>query len=93
MVRQRALKDMTDPIEKHEQIDSSDPQDAIEPIDRNEPTDPTESIEPLDAIESTESCDHSDHFEDRSASRILEDAKAGSQKCQRLDAYSRVAPA
>lgn len=76
MVRQRALKDMTDPIDRQEPIDNSDPQDAIDPIDKNEPTDPTDSTEPLDAIESTESWDHSDHFELRSASRTLRMLKA-----------------
>jgi hypothetical protein len=54
MARRRALKDMIEPIDRHEPIDSSDPHDAIEPTDRNEPTDPTDSTEPLEPIDSTE---------------------------------------
>ena len=68
-VRQRALNDMIEPIDRQEQIDKSDPHDAIEPIDRIEPIDPTDNTEPLEPIDSTEFSDHSDHLELLSTAR------------------------
>ena len=63
MTPRRALKDMIEPIDKHEPIDTSDAHDAIEPIDRNDPTEPTDKTDPLEPIDSTEFSDHSDHLE------------------------------
>ncbi len=62
MTLQRAMNDMTDPIDKHEPIENSDPVDAIEPIQRIEPIEPTDSTDPLEPIDSTEWSDHSDYW-------------------------------
>jgi hypothetical protein len=70
MTLQRDMKDMIEPIDKHEPIDSSDPADAIEPADRNEPTEATDNADPFEQIDKTESSDHKDHLELSRARRI-----------------------
>jgi hypothetical protein len=62
-VRQRALNDMIEPIDRQEQIDKTEPHDATEPTDRIDPTDPTDNTEPLEPMDRTEFSDHSDHLE------------------------------
>jgi hypothetical protein len=67
---------MTEPIDMHEAIESSEPADAIDPTDSTEPTEPIDRTEPLEAIDRTECSDHSDHLLVLSCAAIGPDGKA-----------------